>query len=96
MNKSELVEAVAARSNSSKAEVDRVLGAFFDTLAETVKSGDRIAWPKFGSFSLAESKARTGRNPQTGAPVKIKASKRLRFSQSSSLKEFINSKAKKR
>jgi len=68
--------------------------AFFDTVVAKTKKGDKVAWPGFGSFSTSKSKARNGRNPQTGAVVKIAASTRMKFSSSSTLKAALNPKKK--
>jgi DNA-binding protein HU-beta len=61
----------------------------------SAKKGDKVAWPGFGSFSASNRAARTGRNPQTGEPVKIAASTALRFSSSATLKTALNPKRKK-
>ena len=68
------------------------MGAFFEIVAKSAKKGDKVAWPGFGSFSTSKSKARTGRNPQTGAAVKIAASTRMKFTPSSTLKAALNNK----
>jgi DNA-binding protein HU-beta len=96
MTKAELVEAVATAADVSKAEAERTLGAFFDTVVKTAKKGDKVAWPGFGSFTTSKSAARTGRNPQTGAPVKIAASTRMKFTSSTTLKAALNPKKKKK
>ena len=90
MNKSELIDAVANRSGMSKADADKTIEAFFSVLTEAVKSGDKVSWPGFGSFSTSQSAARTGRNPQTGAAVDIAASTRMKFTASSALKGELN------
>jgi DNA-binding protein HU-beta len=90
MTKSELIDKVAGESGVSKADAERVIDAFFDTVVAAAKSGDKVAWPGFGSFSTSKSKARIGRNPQTGAEVKIAASERMKFTQSSKLKSALN------
>ena len=88
--KANLVDDVAGDAGADKATVERVLGAFFDTLVSKASGGNKVAWPGFGSFSVSQRSARTGRNPQTGAPVKIAASKAMKFSASSTLKERLN------
>ena len=90
MTKAELIEAVASTAGTTKAEAEKVLGAFFDEVVASGKKGDKVAWPGFGSFSTTESKARTGRNPQTGEQVAIAASTRMRFTSSSTLKAALN------
>ncbi|HWI05870.1 MAG TPA: HU family DNA-binding protein [Acidimicrobiales bacterium] len=90
MNKSDVIQDVAGVSGVSKSDVEKVIDAFFDTVRTAASSGDRVAWPSFGSFSVTQRHARTGRNPRTGEPVPIAASKALKFSASSSLKSALN------
>ena len=90
MTKSELIDAVASAANVSKADAERTIGAFFDTVVSNAKKGDKVAWPGFGAFSVTKRPARTGRNPRTGEPVKIKASNAMKFSASSTLKSTLN------
>ena len=90
MNKSDVIQDVAGASGVSKSDVEKVIDAFFDTVRTAASSGDRVAWPSFGSFSVTQRQARTGRNPRTGEPVPIAASKALKFSASSSLKSALN------
>lgn len=96
MTKAELIDAVATKSGVTKADAERVVGAFFDIVTTTAKKGEqgRVALG-FGSFSTSKSKARTGRNPQTGEAVKIAASTRMKFTSSSTLKDVLNPKKKK-
>lgn len=89
MNKSDVVERVAGAAEVGKQQAERVLDAFFDTVKSAVGSGDRVGWPGFGSFSATQRTARTGRNPQTGEPVKIPASRAVKFSAGSALKDFM-------
>ena len=90
--KAELIDAVADAAGVSKADAERTLGAFFDHVVKATKKGEKVAWPGFGSFSTTKRSARTGRNPQTGAPVQIKASTAMKFTASSTLKSALNSK----
>lgn len=90
MTKAELIEAVADAAGVSKADAERTVGAFFDTVVANTKSGGKVAWPGFGSFSTTNRPARTGRNPQTGAPVQISASTAMKFTASSTLKSALN------
>jgi DNA-binding protein HU-beta len=94
MTKAELIEGVAKSAGVSKADAERTIGAFFDHVVDSAKKGDKVAWPGFGSFSASQRAARTGRNPQTGEPVKIAASTALRFSSSATLKTALNPKRK--
>jgi DNA-binding protein HU-beta len=69
--------------------------AVFDSITEAVKSGESAKIPGFGSFTLSERGARKGRNPATGAPLTIKASKSVRFKAGKELKEAVNKKRRK-
>lgn len=73
MNKAELVDAMASGSGLSKADAKRALDAFVDATSGALKSGDRISLVGFGSFSISKREARNGRNPKTGAVIKIAA-----------------------
>ena len=79
MNKAELVDAIAASANLSKADAKKALDAFVEVSTGALKSGDRISLVGFGSFSVSDRKARNGRNPKTGAVIKIAAKKSIRF-----------------
>ncbi|MGH9246238.1 MAG: HU family DNA-binding protein [Acidimicrobiales bacterium] len=91
VTKAQLVADVAGAADVSKAEAEKVLGAFFDTVVSNTKKGNKIAWPGFGSFSTTRRAARKGRNPRTGAPVRIAASTAMKFTPSSTLKDTLNS-----
>lgn len=95
MNKSELVEAVAKDAGLSKADAGRAVDSLLATVQKTLKKGDEVALTGFGKFSVAHRGARTGRNPQTGAAVKIKASKTPRFSAGATLKQALSGTPKK-
>jgi DNA-binding protein HU-beta len=90
--KAELIDAVAGAAGVSKSDAERTIGAFFDHVVAEAKGGGKVAWPGFGSFSTTQRSARTGRNPQTGAPVQIAASTAMKFSASSTLKATLNGK----
>jgi DNA-binding protein HU-beta len=90
MTKAELIGAVADKAGVSKADAEKTLNAFFDHVVTATKEGDKVAWPGFGSFSSSKRPARTGRNPQTGAPVNIAASTAMKFTASSTLKAALN------
>jgi DNA-binding protein HU-beta len=92
MTKAELIEAVANEAGVTKADAERTIGAFFDLVVKTTSKGDKVAWTGFGSFSTTKRKARTGRNPQTGATVNVPASTAMKFSASSTLKAVLNNK----
>ena len=90
MNKLELVAAMAEKAELSKKDAEAALKAFTDTVAEELKKGDKIALVGFGTFEVSERAAREGRNPQTGAPMKIAASKAPKFKAGKALKDAIN------
>jgi DNA-binding protein HU-beta len=90
MTKAELIDAVSQQADVTKADAERTIAAFFEVVVSTTKNGDKVAWPGFGSFSTTKRKARTGRNPQTGAPVTVPASTAMKFSSSSTLKAELN------
>ena len=92
MTKAELVDAVADAAGVSKADAERTIGAYWDTIVSSVQKDDKVSWPGIGSFSLSKRAARTGRNPQTGEPVSIKASNAMKFTASSTLKSTLNGK----
>ena len=95
MNKSELVEAVASKADVDKRSAERVLGAYFDTVQSAAKGGDRVSWPGFGSFRSVSRAARMGRTSPTDAtPKRIAASTGIKFTPSTSLKEFMNAKGR--
>ncbi len=78
MNKTQLVDAIAAKSGLTKADAKKALDAFIDVTAETLKN-DKIQLVGFGTFSVAERAARTGRNPRNGQEIKIEAKKLVKF-----------------
>lgn len=89
VNKSELIEAVAASADLSKAAAARAVDSVMEAIANTLKKGDSVSLVGFGSFSVRERAARTGRNPQTGEEIKIKASKQPVFKAGKALKDAI-------
>jgi DNA-binding protein HU-beta len=97
LNKSELVDAVASKADVDKRSAERVLGAYFETVQTAAKSGDRVSWPGFGSFRSVSRAARMGRtSPSDPTPKRIPASTGIRFTPSSSLKDFMNAKGTKK
>ena len=91
VTKADLLDKVANSAGVSKQQAESVLNSFFDTVRSSAKSGNKVSWPGFGSFSSSQRSARTGRNPQTGAAVKIPASTAVKFSAAQGLKDFMNS-----
>ena len=75
MNKSELIDAIAEKGGLSKTDAGKALDATIASITEALKSGDTVTLVGFGTFNVKERAARTGRNPQTGATLEIKASK---------------------
>lgn len=90
MNKSELIDAVALSADISKAAAGRALDATLDTIAETLNSGDQVTLVGFGTFQVKDRAARTGRNPQTGEAIQIKASRMPGFKAGKALKDAVN------
>ena len=90
MNKSELIDAIASASELSKADSTNALNATIAAITATLAKGDSIQLTGFGSFVVRDRAARTGRNPQTGAEIQIKASKVAAFKAGKALKESVN------
>jgi len=90
MNKSELIDAIASASELSKADSTNALNATIAAITTTLAKGDSIQLTGFGSFVVRDRAARTGRNPQTGAEIQIKASKVAAFKAGKALKESVN------
>ena len=90
MNKSELIDAVAASADISKAQAGRALDAVLGTVTETLAKGEQVVLVGFGSFSVKERAARTGRNPQTGEPIDIAAATIPSFKAGKALKDAVN------
>ena len=89
MIKSELVDKISADAGITKTQANAAIASFVEAVAKTCKKDGKVIIVGFGSFSLAKRKARTGRNPQTGAALKIKASKTVRFSAGKTLKDSL-------
>lgn len=90
MNKTELVAAIAEKSELSKKDSEKALKAFIDTVTEELKKGEKIQLVGFGTFEVSERAERTGRNPQTGKEMVIPASKAPKFKAGKALKDMIN------
>ena len=90
MNKAELIDAIASDSGLSKADSKKALDAFVSATSTAMKNNDRISLVGFGSFSVSERAARTGRNPQTGKEIQIAAKKVIKFKAGSELTDKIN------
>lgn len=90
MNKSELIDAMAASADISKETAGRAMDAFVESLTSALKQGDDVVLVGFGTFSVKDRAERTGRNPQTGADIKIPAAKVPGFKAGKNLKEAVN------
>lgn len=90
MNKSQLIDKIAADADISKAAAGRVVDAFVGAVTETLKAGDEVALVGFGTFSVRERAERTGRNPQTGKEITIAAGKVPGFRAGKVLKDAVN------
>lgn len=90
MNKSELIDAIADSADISKAAAGRALDAAVEAVKKALKKGDMVTLVGFGSFYVGKRAARTGRNPRTGASIKIKAAKVPKFRPGKALKDALN------
>ena len=93
MNRKELVDAIQKHTMVSRTDVDRVLGSLIQHTQVAVKKGDRVSLVGFGTFERQDRKARTARNPRSGAPVKVKATKVPRFRAGQGFKDVVAGKA---
>jgi DNA-binding protein HU-beta len=89
MTKAELIEKIAKDADVSKAAAGKALDSFIDAVIKTVKKGNKVVLVGFGTFSISKRKARTGRNPQTGAIIKIAARKVPKFSAGKGFKDAV-------
>jgi len=90
MNKTELIDAVADAADLSKADAGRAVDAVVDTITDALKGGDSVTLVGFGTFLVRARAARTGRNPQTGAAIEIKAANAPAFKAGKALKDAVN------
>lgn len=90
MNKSELIEAIAESADISKAAAGRAIDAVVESVTNALKNGDQVTLIGFGTFSVKDRAARTGRNPQTGAEIQIAAAKIPSFKAGKGLKDAVN------
>jgi DNA-binding protein HU-beta len=90
VNKSQLIDKIAAGADISKAAAGRALDSMIDAVTEALKKDDQVALVGFGTFSVRERSARTGRNPQTGETIQIAAAKVPSFKAGKALKDAIN------
>ena len=90
MNKTELIAAIAEKTELSKNDAEKALKAFADVVAEELKKGEKVQLVGFGTFEVSERAEREGRNPQTGETMKIAACKAPKFKAGKALKDAIN------
>ena len=90
MNRNELVDAVANKSELRKSEASRAVDAVFDVIIDALKGGDEVRLIGFGTFSVAARAASEGRNPRTGEKIKIAASKQPKFKAGKGLRDSLN------
>jgi|TARA_B100000927_G_scaffold82966_1_gene66517 DNA-binding protein HU-beta len=90
MNKSELIDAMAGHAGISKASAKMALESFLGSVSSTLKGGGRVSLVGFGSWSVSQRAARDGRNPQTGATIKIPAKKVVKFKAGAELSSTVN------
>lgn len=90
MNKTELIDHIAQTSDISKAAAGRALDSVISAIRTTLKKGGTVTLVGFGTFAVGKRAARTGRNPRTGAPIKIKAAKLPKFRAGKALKDALN------
>lgn len=95
MNKTQLIEAVAAKTGASKAATGNALNAMLESIVEAVSKGESVALPGFGSFKSSKRAAREGKNPRTGEKIKIAAATVPKFSAGAGFKSAVNKKKKK-
>ena len=89
MNKQDLIAKIAKEVDLSKTNAAAAVDSFIDGITKALKKGDSITFVGFGTFKTSQRKARTARNPQTGAPIKIKARRVVRFSAGKALKTAV-------
>lgn len=90
MNKGDLINKIAESAKLTKAQAGEALNAVLDSIEGALKTGDKVTLIGFGTFSVAKREARTGRNPQTGATIKIKAKNVVKFKPGKELTDSVN------
>lgn len=90
MNKGDLINKIAESADISKAQATDALNAVLDNIGEALKDGDKVTLIGFGTFSISERKARTGRNPQTGETIQIAAKNVVKFKPGKELSDSVN------
>jgi DNA-binding protein HU-beta len=95
MTKAEIVGKIAEGAELTKLQAEKVATIFLDSIVEALKAGDKISFVGFGTFSVSDKAARIGRNPQTGAEIKIPAKKAVKFKAGKTLQEAVQPQKKK-
>jgi DNA-binding protein HU-beta len=90
MNQAELIAAVAERAGLTRADAGKAVEALVGTITDTLRQGDEIRIAGFGTFGISERGERQGRNPQTGAPITIAASRAAKFTAGKAVKDALN------
>ena len=90
MNKTELIAAIAERAEISKKDAEKALKAFTEAVADELVKGEKVQLVGFGTFEVSERAAREGRNPKSGEPMKIEASRSPKFKAGKALKDLVN------
>ncbi|EKY07127.1 HU family DNA-binding protein [Capnocytophaga sp. Marseille-Q4570] len=90
MNKTELIDAIAVASGVSKADTKKAVEAFFSTVEDALKKGDKVSIVGFGSWQVADKEAREARNPRTGEVIKVPAKKVVKFKAGAELADAVN------
>ncbi len=90
MTKTQLIAAVSDRTGLTRASVEKAVTALTDSITEGLVNGEKVGLVGFGSFTVSDRKPRVGRNPKTGEPIQIAASKGVRFSAGTALKKALN------
>lgn len=90
MNKTELIAALAKKTDMSKKDAEKAVSAFIEVVTEELKKGEKVQVVGFGTFAVSERAAREGRNPHTGEPMQIAASKAPKFTAGKALKDALN------
>ncbi|PLX82546.1 MAG: DNA-binding protein HU [Desulfuromonas sp.] len=90
MTKADLVNVMAEKAGLSKADAEKALNGFVAAVTDALKSGEKVSLVGFGTFSVGERAARTGKNPQTGATINIPAAKSPKFKAGKALKDAVN------
>jgi len=96
MNKTEFVDAFAAKTGFTKADSKKAVDAFLETVTDALKDGDKVSFIGFGTFESVNKPAREARNPRTGETMKVKASNQPKFKAGAGLKEAVNEKPAKK